>query len=63
MIPMLTPAFAVLLLLGVLISERASRTVLSTAVLFLLGGVRKFRGAYVTSSMSSQDSITGWPCP
>ena len=38
MIPMLTLAFAVLLLLGVLISERASRTVLSTAVLFLLGG-------------------------
>ncbi len=37
MIPMLTLAFAVLLL-GVLISERASRTVLSTAVLFLLGG-------------------------
>ncbi|WP_441402185.1 hypothetical protein [Arthrobacter sp. 2YAF22_2] len=35
---MLTLAFAVLLLLGVLISERASRTVLSTAVLFLLGG-------------------------
>ena len=38
MIPMLTLAFAVLRLLGVLISERASRTVLSTAVLFLLGG-------------------------
>ena len=35
---MLTLACAVLLLLGVLISERASRTVLSTAVLFLLGG-------------------------
>lgn len=35
---MLTLAFAVLLLVGVLISERASRTILSTAVLFLLGG-------------------------
>ncbi|WP_226761438.1 hypothetical protein [Arthrobacter sp. SO3] len=35
---MLTLAFAVLLVLGVLNSERASRTVLSTAVLFLLGG-------------------------
>ena len=38
MVPVLTLVFAVLLLLGVLISERASRTVLSTAVLFLLGG-------------------------
>jgi hypothetical protein len=38
MVPMLTLVFALLLLAGVLISERASRTVLSTAVLFLLGG-------------------------
>lgn len=30
--------FAVLLLVGVLVSERAHRTILSTAVLFLLGG-------------------------
>lgn len=35
---MLLLAFAVLLLAAVLISERANRTVLSTAVLFLLGG-------------------------
>ncbi len=38
MVPVLTLVFAGLLLVGVLISERASRTVLSTAVLFLLGG-------------------------
>lgn len=38
MVPMLTLVFALLLLIGVLISERASRTVLSTAVLFLVGG-------------------------
>lgn len=44
MVPILTFAFAVLLLLGVLISERASRTVLSTAVLFLLGGFVLGRG-------------------
>src|SRR5665647_969366 len=31
--------FAALLLVAVLISERANRTVLSTAVLFLLGGI------------------------
>ncbi len=35
---MLTLAFALLLVLGVLISEHANRTVLSTTVLFLLGG-------------------------
>lgn len=34
----LTLCFAVLLVIGVLISELANRTVLSTAVLFLLGG-------------------------
>ena len=31
-------SFAVVLLIGVLISERASRTIISTAVLFLLAG-------------------------
>ncbi|QGQ20905.1 sodium:proton antiporter [Cellulomonas sp. JZ18] len=35
---MLLLAFAALLLVAVLVSERANRTVLSTAVLFLLGG-------------------------
>jgi len=35
---MLLLCFAALLLVGVLVSERAQRTVLSTAVLFLLGG-------------------------
>ncbi len=38
MLPTLTLVFAVLLVLGVLISERASRTILSTAVLFLMAG-------------------------
>jgi len=34
----LTLSFAALLVVGVLVSERANRTILSTAVLFLLGG-------------------------
>src|SRR5674476_1022014 len=36
--------FAALLLVAVLISERANRTVLSTAVLFLLGGFVLVKG-------------------
>ncbi|WP_427007751.1 cation:proton antiporter [Pseudarthrobacter sp. H2] len=59
MVPILTLAFAVLLLLGVLISERASRTVLSTAVLFLAGGFVVGRGVLDIVPMESDDPAVG----
>lgn len=59
MVPILTFAFAVLLLLGVLISERASRTVLSTAVLFLLGGFLLGRGVLDVIPMEPGDPVVG----
>ncbi|MDQ6753703.1 MAG: cation:proton antiporter [Actinomycetota bacterium] len=59
MVPVLTLAFAVLLLLGVLISERASRTVLSTAVLFLLGGFVLGRGVLDIIPVQSGDPVVG----
>ncbi|MBG0740628.1 cation:proton antiporter [Paeniglutamicibacter antarcticus] len=59
MIPMLTLAFAVLLILGVLISERASRTVLSTAVLFLLGGFALGQGMLGVIPIQPSDPVVG----
>lgn len=56
---MLTLAFAVLLLLGVLISERASRTVLSTAVLFLLGGFVLGAGVLGVVPVTPGDPVVG----
>lgn len=52
-------SFAVLLLAGVLISERAHRTVLSTAVLFLLGGFILGPGALDVITVSAGDPIVG----
>ncbi|MET3809594.1 cation:proton antiporter [Arthrobacter sp. UYEF3] len=59
MVPVLTLAFAVLLLLGVLISELASRTVLSTAVLFLLGGFFLGPGMLNVVPIQSGDPAVG----
>lgn len=56
---MLTLAFAVLLVLGVLISERASRTVLSTAVLFLLGGFALGQGMLGFLPIQPSDPVVG----
>ena len=50
-------SFAVLLLIGVLISERAHRTVLSTAVLFLVGGFLLGPGALGVIKVTSGDPI------
>ncbi|TQJ33663.1 sodium/proton antiporter (CPA1 family) [Arthrobacter sp. SLBN-122] len=52
-------SFAVLLLIGVLISERAHRTVLSTAVLFLVGGFLLGPGALGFITVSAGDPIVG----
>lgn len=52
-------SFAVLLLIGVLISERAHRTVLSTAVLFLAGGFLLGPGALGLVTVSAGDPIVG----
>jgi Kef-type K+ transport system membrane component KefB len=61
-IPMLTLAFSVLLVLGVLISERASRTVLSTAVLFLLGGFVRGQGSLdIVPYSPAIRSSASWP--
>ena len=49
--------FAVLLLFGVLISERAQRTVLSTAVLFLVGGFLLGPGVFDVIAVSSGDPV------
>ncbi|MDJ0314805.1 cation:proton antiporter [Arthrobacter sp. H35-D1] len=56
---MLTLCFAGLLLVGVLISERASRTVLSTAVLFLVGGFFLGNGVFGIIPMQSDDPVVG----
>ncbi|WP_258803154.1 cation:proton antiporter [Pseudarthrobacter sp. NS4] len=52
-------SFAALLLIGVLISERAHRTVLSTAVLFLMGGFLLGQGAFGVVTVSTGDPIVG----
>lgn len=52
-------SFAVLLLVGVLISERANRTVMSTAVLFLLGGFVLGQGVLDVIPVTSGDPIVG----
>jgi NhaP-type Na+/H+ or K+/H+ antiporter len=52
-------SFAVLLLAGVLISERAHRTVLSTAVLFLLGGFVLGQGALGVISIEAGAPVVG----
>ena len=52
-------SFAVLLLIGVLISERAHRTVLSTAVLFLVGGFLLGPGTLGFIRVSAGDPIVG----
>jgi sodium/hydrogen antiporter len=51
--------FAVLLLAGVLISERASRTVISTAVLFLLAGFALGQGVLDIIPVESGDPVVG----
>ncbi|GGG69598.1 peptidase [Kocuria dechangensis] len=50
-------SFAVLLLIGMLISERASRTVISTAVLFLLGGFLLGDGVLDVIPLASGDPV------
>jgi len=50
-------SFAALLLIGVLISERASRTVLSTAVLFLVGGFVLGQGVLGVLSIETGDPV------
>ncbi len=58
-ISMLVLAFAVLLVVGVLLSELAHRTVLSTAVIFLLGGFVLGPGALDVLHVESGDpSVT-----
>ncbi|MBT2594862.1 sodium:proton antiporter [Arthrobacter sp. ISL-72] len=52
-------SFAILLLIGVLISERAHRTVLSTAVLFLVGGFLLGPGALGVVTVSAGDPLVG----
>lgn len=52
-------AFAVLLMMAVLISERAHRTVLSTAVLFLLGGL-SWVTAYWMSFILGRTTRSWW---
>jgi NhaP-type Na+/H+ or K+/H+ antiporter len=55
--PILLLSFAGLLLVGVLISEHAHRTVLSTAVLFLLGGFVLGSGVLDVIVIEPRDSI------
>lgn len=50
-------SFAVVLLIGVLLSERASRTILSTAVLFLLAGFVLGQGVLDVVPIASGDPI------
>lgn len=52
-------SFAVLLLVAVLISERAHRTVLSTAVLFLVGGFALGQGVFGVLQFEAGDPIVG----
>lgn len=56
---MLLLVFAGLLLVGVLVSERARRTILSTAVLFLLGGFVLGEGVLGVVSVSTGDPLVG----
>lgn len=55
--PALGLSFAVVLLVGVLISERASRTILSTAVLFLLAGFFLGQGVLDVITVESGDPV------
>ncbi|GAB3551023.1 cation:proton antiporter [Arthrobacter tumbae] len=55
--PALGLSFAVVLLVGVLISERASRTVISTAVLFLLAGFLLGQGVLGVIRVESGDPV------
>ncbi|GAB3536182.1 cation:proton antiporter [Arthrobacter tecti] len=55
--PALGLSFAVVLLAGVLISERASRTVISTAVLFLLAGFLLGQGVLDVITVESGDPV------
>ncbi|GAA2173393.1 cation:proton antiporter [Arthrobacter parietis] len=55
--PALGLSFAVVLLMGVLISERASRTVISTAVLFLLAGFLLGQGMLGVITVESADPV------
>lgn len=59
MLPTLTLVFAVLLVLGVLISERASRTILSTAVLFLMAGFLLGHGMLGIIPIQPGDPVVG----
>ncbi|WP_255351528.1 cation:proton antiporter [Cryobacterium sp. MLB-32] len=52
-------SFAIVLVIGVLISERANRTVLSTAVLFLLGGFVLGQGGLGVLTITAGDPIVG----
>lgn len=59
---LLTLCFAMLLVIGVLISELANRTVLSTAVLFLLGGFLLGPGALNVLHIEAGDRVSPcWP--
>lgn len=55
--PALGLSFAAVLLIGVLISERASRTVISTAVLFLLAGFLLGQGVFDVITVESGDPV------
>lgn len=55
--PALGLSFAAVLLIGVLISERASRTVISTAVLFLLAGFLLGQGVLDVITVESGDPV------
>lgn len=52
-------SFAVLLMIAVLVSERAQRTVLSTAVLFLMGGFVLGEGVTDVLEIEAGDPIVG----
>lgn len=55
--PALGLSFAAVLLVGVLVSERASRTILSTAVLFLLAGFVLGQGVLDVITVESGDPV------
>ena len=59
MASMVLLSFAALLVVGVLVSERAQRTVLSTAVIFLLGGFLLGSGVLDVIVLESDDPIVG----
>ncbi len=58
-IPVLLVCFSVLLVAGVLLSELAHRTVLSTAVLFLVGGFLLGPGVFGVLDVESGDPAVG----